>query len=148
MSKEFSEKMGEMIKIMFELNECAKKNCSSEKNNIMANKKTAELYIKYTTETNNENKIKLLNQIYKNNIIHDYNKCMIKNCKTIYNDIIKFLRSLNIATSQDNKINEDIETMINEIEKLYNKSNLTKKDYNTISKNIVTLMTSINKLIK
>jgi hypothetical protein len=114
----------------------------------MANKKSAALYIKYTTEPNRENKIKLLDEIYKNNIIYKYNKCMIKNCKLIYNDIIKFLRSLNTKTSQDNKINEDIETMISEIEKLYNKKNLTKKDYNKIGKNIVTLMTSINKLIK
>jgi hypothetical protein len=46
---------------------------------------------------------------------------MIKNCKSIYNDIIKFLRSLNTVNTNNNKINEDIETMISQIEKLYNK---------------------------
>jgi len=147
MNKEFTEKIGQMIKIMFELNECVKKNCSVEKNNIITNKKSAALYLKYTTEQNRENKIKLLDEIYKNKIIYKYNKCMIKNCKSIYNDIIKFLRSLNTVNTDNNKLNEDIETMISEIEKLYNKKNLTKKDYNIIGKNIVTLMTSINKLL-
>jgi hypothetical protein len=136
-----------MMKILFEISECSKKNCSVEKNKMMTNKKTDELYNKFNAETNNENKIKLLDEIYKNKIIYKYNKCMIKNCKSIYNDIIKFLRSLNTVNTDNNKLNEDIETMISQIEKLYNKKNLTKKDYNIIGKNIVTLMTSINKLL-
>jgi hypothetical protein len=135
------------MKILFEISECSKKNCSVEKNKMMTNKKTDELYNKFNAETNNENKIKLLDEIYKNKIIYKYNKCMIKNCKSIYNDIIKFLRSLNTVNTDNNKLNEDIETMISQIEKLYNKKNLTKKDYNIIGKNIVTLMTSINKLL-
>jgi len=58
MNKEFTEKIGQMIKIMFELNECAKK-LFCWINNMITNKKSAALYLKYTTEQNRENKIKL-----------------------------------------------------------------------------------------
>jgi hypothetical protein len=143
MDKEFSEKIGEMMKIMFEISECSKKNCSAEKNKMMANKKTAELYNKYNRETNHENKIKLLNQIYKNNLIYKYNKCVVKHCKKIFNDYINFFRSFISIIPDSNSKRAKLENMITEIEKIFINDNLSKSQYKIYTKNIAELMSSI-----
>jgi hypothetical protein len=144
MDKEFSKKIGEMMKILFEISECSKKNCSVEKNKMMTNKKTAELYNKYTTETNNENKIKLLDEISKNNFIYKYNKCVVKHCKKIFNDYIKFYRSIITIISFSNPVRAKLENIITEIEKLFINDNLLKKDHKIYIKNMNELISSIN----
>jgi len=144
MDKEFAKKIGEMMKILFEISECSKKNCSAEKNKMMANKKTAELYNKFNAETNNENKIKLLNQIYKNNLIYKYDKCVVKHCNKIFNNFMKFLRSFISIIPSSNPKRAKLENMITELEKLFINENLSKAQYKIYTKNIAELMTSIN----
>lgn len=148
MNKDFAKKMDEITKIAFELIKCSNQNCTAQKNKMMANKKAATLYIKYKTESNRENKIKLLDEIYKNKIIYEYNKCMIKNCKTIYNDIIKFLRSLIAIIPHTNPISKELENMITELEKIYNKDNLTQNEFKIFGKNVAKLMSAINNFAK
>lgn len=143
MNKDFAKKIGEMMKISYSLIECSIKNCSEEKKKIMANKKTAALYIKYNTEQNIENKLKLLNKLNKNNIIYNYDKCVIKHCKNIFNDLMKILKSFINIIPETNPKRERLDKMIIELDILFNTSKLTKKQYKIYTKNITELLASI-----
>lgn len=144
MDKDFAKKIGEMMKISFELMECSKKNCSEEKKKIMADKKTADLYLKYNLEKNKENKLKLLNALSKNNIIFEYDKCVIKHCKKIFNDLMKIIKSFVDILPKSNPKRDKIYKMAGELETLFNTSVLTKKQYKIYTKNIIELLDSIN----
>lgn len=144
--KNIQEKIGEMIKIMVEIVKCSKINCSAQENKMNTNKKTAALVKKYNTEPNNENKIKLINEISKNNLIYEYSKCVVKNCKKIFDDYIKFLKSFINILPDNNPKREKFEKFITELEKIFNSSKLSKSQFKISAKNIAELKSLITSI--
>jgi len=143
MNSEFSKKIGELMKISFELMECSKQNCSEQKEKIMANKKANSLFNNYNKETDIKKKLKLANQYSRNNIIYEYTKCNVKYCKKIFSDLINLIKSfISVLPGNDQK-RITLDKMITELETLFKKDELTKKEYNIYIKNITKLMSSI-----
>jgi hypothetical protein len=143
MNSDFSKKIGELMKISFELMECSKKNCSEQKEKIMANKKANSLFTNYNKETNINKKLKLANQYSRNNIIFEYTKCNVKYCKKIFSNLINLIKSVVSVIPENNPKRVNLNKMINELETLFKKDELTKKEYSIYIKNITKLMSSI-----
>jgi hypothetical protein len=143
MNSEFSKKIGELMKISFELMECSKQNCSEQKEKIMANKKANSLFNNYNKETDIKKKLKLANQYSRNNIIYEYTKCNVKYCKKIFSDLINLIKSFISVLPENDQKRVNLNKMITELETLFKKDELTKKEYNIYIKNITKLMSSI-----
>ena len=143
MSEDFSKKIGQLMKLSFELIDCSKKNCSKQKKKLMTNKKTGPLYIAYTTETDTHKKLKLLNELSKNNIAYQYDKCVVNHCKKIFKDLMKLLRTFISVIPHTNPKREKLDNMLTKLEKLFTTDKLTKKDYKIYTKNITELMGSL-----
>ena len=143
MNSNFSKKIGELMKISFELLECSKQNCSEQKEKIMANKKANSLFTNYNKETDIKKKLKLANQYSRNNIIYEYTKCNVKYCKKIFSDLINLIKSFISVLPENDQKRVNLNKMITELETLFKKDELTKKEYNIYIKNITKLMSSI-----
>jgi hypothetical protein len=144
MSNKISE-ISEIMKILFELVKCSNKNCSQQKKKINANKKTKDLYDKYNSEQNFKIKLKLANEISKNNIIYEYDKCVVKHCNNIFNDFIKILKIIAVSKipPENSEKLKQFNKIVIELETLFSTSNLTKEKYETYAKNITELMESV-----
>lgn len=134
--------MDNLNKIMnasMSLIECSKKNCIEHKKKLMANKELYEKYMAYNKETDKTKKIQLLNELYKHNIMFEYNKCILKNCKKMFKDLMQITATIfeNIPKTDPNytKLNKIFE----HYKKLINKPNLTIKDYNLLQKYMIEL---------
>jgi hypothetical protein len=134
-----------LFAIYFELSECAEKNCSAEKKNIMANKNAADLYTNYKTEKNIKKKIELGEQYSENDLIYEYNKCLMKHCNKILNNLIILIKSIISTMPKSNSKQKNLDKMISELEILFKKHQLTKKEFKTYVKNMAELMLSIDK---
>ena len=77
----------------------------------MTNKKTGPLYIAYTTETDTHKKLKLLNELSKNNIAYQYDKCVVNHCKKIFKDLMKLLRTFISVIPHTNPKREKIDNL-------------------------------------
>lgn len=129
-----------MLAITFELSECAK-NCSEQKNNMMADKKTAELYTNYKAEKEDiKKKLKLGKEYGENKLIYKYNKCLMNHCNKIICDVMKLLRSIISAIPENDPTRKKLDKMIDELEILLKKKELTKKEYKTYIKNMAQLI--------
>ena len=131
-----------MLAITFELSECAK-NCSEQKNNMMADKKTAELYTNYKAEKDIQKKLNLGKEYGENKLIYKYNKCLMKHCNKIISDVIKLFRSIISAIPENDPTRKKLDKMIDELEILLKKKELTKKEYKTYIKNMAELIVII-----
>jgi uncharacterized protein YjcR len=132
-----------MVAILSDMVECAKKNCSEQKEKIMANKKANSLFNNYNKETDIKKKLKLANQYSRNNIIYEYTKCNVKYCKKIFSDLINLIKSFISVLPENDQKRVNLNKMITELETLFKKDELTKKEYNIYIKNITKLMSSI-----
>jgi hypothetical protein len=140
-----NDKMSEIFLILIELVKCSKKNCSQQKKKINADKKTKDLYDKYNLEQNLKIKLKLANEISKNNIIYEYDKCVVKHCNNIFNDFIKMLKIIAVSKipPKNSQKLKQFNKIIIELETLFNTSDLTVEKYETYAKNITELMESV-----
>jgi hypothetical protein len=143
MNSNFSKKIGELMKISFELLECSKQNCSEQKEKIMANKKANSLFTNYNKETDIKKKLKLANQYSRNNIIYEYTKCNVKYCKKIFSDLLNLIKSVISVLPGNDQKRITLDKMIIELETLFKKEELTKEDLKIYIKNITKLMNSI-----
>jgi len=143
MNSNFSKKIGELMKISFELLECSKQNCSEQKEKIMANKKANSLFTNYNKETDIKKKLKLANQYSRNNIIYEYTKCNVKYCKKIFSDLLNLIKSVIFVLPGNDQKRITLDKMIIELETLFKKEELTKEDLKIYIKNITKLMNSI-----
>jgi hypothetical protein len=143
MNSNFSKKIGELMKISFELLECSKENCSEQKEKIMANKKANSLFTNYNKETDIKKKLKLANQYSRNNIIYEYTKCNVKYCKKIFSDLLNLIKSVISVLPGNDQKRITLDKMIIELETLFKKEELTKEDLKIYIKNITKLMNSI-----
>lgn len=146
MNSDFSKKIGELMKISFELMECSKQNCSEQKEKIMANKKANSLFNNYNKETNIKKKLKLANQYSRNNIIYEYTKCNVKYCKKIFSDLINLIKSVISVLPENDQKRVTLDKMIIELETLFKKEELTKEELKIYIKNITKLMNSITSI--
>jgi hypothetical protein len=140
-----SNKISEILKILFELVKCSNNNCLEQKKKINADKKTKDLYDKYNSEQNFKIKLKLTNEISKNNIIYEYDKCVIKHCNNIFNDFIKILKIIAVSKipAENSEKLKQFNKIVIELETLFSTSDLTKKQFKTYAKNITELMESV-----
>lgn len=132
-----------MVAILSDMVECAKKNCSEQKEKIMADNKTAALYKSYNFEKNINNKLILTKKYSENDIIYDYNKCRIKNCTKILNNLMILFRSIIDTLSINDEKRTELNKMIVELETLFKKKELTKEEFKIYLKNITVLMNNI-----
>jgi len=128
-----------ILQLAFELSECAK-NCSEQKNNIMADKTAAALYTNYRAEKDIKIKLKLGKQYSENNLIYENNKCLMKHCNKILGNVIKLFKSIISVISENDPTRKKLDKMADELETLLKNQQLTKKEYKTYVKNITELM--------
>lgn len=137
MNKEFPKNINEIMNIVFSLMECSRKNCLEKKKKILADK---ELVIKYKQAElikDREQKIKVLTELGKNNLLYEYDKCVIKNCKRILIDLIGILKK-NMKYIPN--INSNFNKLIKDNELILKKKELTKKDQIIFYANMAELM--------
>lgn len=132
-----------MIAISSDLVECAKKHCLEQKNKIMEDKETAILHKNYKSEKNIDKKLIFAQQYSENDIIYNYNKCLIKNCTKILNDLMIFLRSIINTLTIKNEERVELNKMIVELETLFKKKELTKEEFKIYNNNITILLNTI-----
>ena len=136
MEKVFGENFGQMITLTMLLMKCAAQQCTKETNNAVINEKLAAKYAQFKVEENKAKKLKLLGEINKTKIMYELNKCVMTNCKTLVDDLLKKLKEiLNIVPKSSPKY-ERMNAVINEIETVVNTPLLTEKQYNKHIKNI------------
>ena len=137
MNKEFPKNINEMMNMLFSLMKCSRKNCLEKKKKILADK---ELVIKYKQAeliNDREQKIKVLTELGKNNLLYEYDKCVIKNCKRILIDLIGILNK-NLKNIPN--INSNFNKLIKDNELILKKKDLTKKDQIIFYANMAELM--------
>jgi hypothetical protein len=132
-----------MVAILSDMVECANKNCSKQKEKIMANNNTATLYNNYNFEKNIDNKLKLAEKYSENDIIYDYNKCRIKSCNKILINLMILFRSIIDTLSITDEKRGELNKMIVELEPLFKKKELTKEEFKMYVKNISILMSNV-----
>ena len=141
MSKNLENKIDKFLNIFIKADKCITKNCSQQKNKLMADKKASNLYHDFTMLKDIDRKIKLMNEFTDNKIIYEYEKCVFKHCKKIYYDVIKLLKLLLTEIPNSNPKRIELENMIIEIETSLNKNtSFTKKEYKMYFKNIPKLL--------
>ena len=132
-----------LFAIYFELKICAEKHCSQQKKNIMNDKKTADLHTNYTNEKDIKKKLELRKQYSENDLMYEYNKCVVKDCNKILNNTMKLFKSIISTVPESDLKRKELDKMIVELEKLFKKNTLTKKDHKTYIKRITELMFTI-----
>ena len=135
-----AKKIGEMMSILLSLMECSKKNCSKEKQEVEKNKELYAKYLKLNTITDTNEKLKLMNELSKNNIIFKYDKCVFKFCKEILKNLINMLKTLASTIPKTNPKYNTINKMINELDILFKKTNYTKKEHKIFITNFTQIM--------
>ena len=84
MDKELLENMQKLMAITASLSTCSTKNCNELKKIMMQDTEYTSLNTQYVNEKNTKKKEKLLDKISENELLHNYNKCILKHCKEIY----------------------------------------------------------------
>lgn len=135
-----AKKIGEMMRILFSLMECSKKNCLKEKQEIEKNKELIEKKARLNLTTDANEKIKLINELSKNNIIFKYDKCVFKYCKEILKNLINMLKTLASTIPKTNPKYNTINKMIEELDILFKKTNYTKKEHKIFITNFTQIM--------
>ena len=130
----------DLYKLMREtskLQTCSSKNCSDLKIKLMNDK--------YKSEKNEKKKDKLLDTISKNELLYNYNKCILNNCKKIFK---KFFNIIKVVLDKIPKSHPDydkLHKMIGELDNFYKLKDITKEQHEIYVKNIEKLMTTISK---
>lgn len=140
MNKEFPKNINEIMNIVFSLMECSRKNCLEKKKKLLAD---SELVIKYKQAElikDREQKIKVLTELGKNNLLYEYDKCVIKNCKKILIDIINIFKKNMKYMKYIPNINSNFNNLIKDNELILKKKDLTKKDQIIFYANMTELM--------
>ena len=144
MEKEFGVKFGQMITLVMLLLKCAAQNCAKETKSAAINKKLAAKYAQFKVEENKAKKLKLLGEINKTKIMYELNTCVIKNCKTLVNDLLSKLKEISNIVPKNSPKYERMIFVINEIETVINTPELTEKQYNKHIKNINDILATLD----
>jgi len=132
MNKILIEEIKKISKIIMKLVQCSSQNCGKLFNKLKKDKETYNKYLKANTEIDIIKKEKLLNEIYKNKLVYEYNNCIIINCKNIYIESLDILEKIINISSHSNEIKINIINILNKIKKIFKFKNLSKKKINEV----------------
>ena len=142
-NKKFNQNISKLMKKTAELATCYSNKCGVLKNKLQEDKDYMSSIIQSITMNKSKKKDKLLDKLSKNELLYNYNKCILKNCKKIYKNLLNIIKiNLNILPKTYPKYKEMI-YYISELEKLINsKTLLTKEENKLFIKNSHNLMST------
>ena len=142
-NKKFNQNISKLMKKTAELATCYSNKCGVLKNKLEEDKDYMTTIIQSITMNKSKKKDKLLDKLSKNELLYNYNKCILKNCKKIYKNLLNIIKiNLNILPKTYPKYKEMI-YYISELEKLINsKTLLTKEENKLFIKNSHNLMST------
>ena len=131
------------MQCVFSLMECSHKNCKKQKQDLENDKVLYKKYAELKLETNYKKKIELINELSKNDIMFEYDKCVLVNCKKMFYELMTILR-INLDTiPKSNPKYQTLTTLITELETIIQVPNMNKTHHKTFIKNITELMQNI-----
>ena len=141
MDKKQTKEIQDMMNITLSLMNCSKDKCMIQKNEILKNMDIVKKYAKLNYITDKNEITKIVNQLGKNNIVFEYEKCVFNNCKKILKNLINMLQ-LFVVTNlpETDKKYKKITTLLNKLSIIINKKEYTIKDNNEFIKNNILLM--------
>jgi hypothetical protein len=138
--------LNEIKTIIVTMAMCAFDNCKETRKKINDNLKIEDKFKNAMFENDVNKKNKLLTEIYKNKLVYNYNKCIIKNCKIIYNDFLdKIEKIISIPQFPKNK-KEQINNYLKDIKTIFKSKKTNIKTINIIIKNSEIIGKIINKI--
>jgi|694.fasta_scaffold02753_39 hypothetical protein len=142
-NKKFNQNISKLMKKTAELATCYSNKCGVLKNKLEEDKDYMTTIIQAITMNKSKKKDKLLDKLSKNELLYNYNKCILKNCKNIYKNLLNIIKiNLNILPKTYPKYKE-MNYYISELEKLINvKTLLTKEENKLFIKNSHNLMST------
>jgi hypothetical protein len=142
-NKKLNENVSKLMKKTAELATCYSNKCGVLKNKLEEDKDYMSSIIQSITMNKSKKKDKLLDKLSKNELLYNYNKCILKNCKKIYKNLLNILKiNINILHKTYPKYKE-MNYYISELEKLINvKTLLTKEENKLFIKNSHNLMST------
>ena len=142
-NKKLNENVSKLMKKTAELATCYSNKCGVLKNKLEEDKDYMTTIIQSITMNKSKKKDKLLDKLSKNELLYNYNKCILKNCKSIYKNFLNIMKiNLNILHKTYPKYKE-MNYYISELEKLINvKTLLTKEENKLFIKNSHNLMST------
>ena len=133
------DKLNDIMKASISLLECSNKNCIEHKKKLMANKELYEKYMAYNKEFDKTKKLQILTDLAKHNIMFEYNKCILKNCKNMYKELMILTSSIFEKIPKTDPNYNKLNKIFDHYKKIINKHNLTIKDYNLLQKYVIEL---------
>jgi hypothetical protein len=142
-NKKFNQNISKLMKKTAELATCYSNKCGVLKNKLEEDKDYMTTIIQAITMNKSKKKDKLLDKLSKNELLYNYNKCILKNCKNIYKNLLNIMKiNINTLPKTYPKYKE-MNYYISELEKLINvKTLLTKEENKLFIKNSHNLMST------
>ena len=136
-----------LMKTTGELTACYSKNCGVLKIKLMDDKEYLALNTQYIKMKQSKKKDKLLDKLNENEVLYNYNRCILKNCKNIYKNLLNIMK-INLSTiPKTNHKYKEANDIISELEKLMNsKEVLTKEENKLYLKNSRNLASKMSKI--
>ena len=121
-----------LMKKTGELTACYSKNCGILKIKLTDDKDYISLNTEYKNMKQSKKKDKLLDKLSENEVLYNYNRCILKNCKNIYKNLLNIMKiNINILHKTYPKYKE-MNYYISELEKLINVKTLLTKEENKL----------------
>ena len=131
-NKKLNENISKLMKKTAELATCYSNKCGVLKNKLQEDKDYMSSIIQSITMNKSKKKDKLLDKLSKNEMLYNYNKCILKNCKSIYKNLLNIMKiNINILHKTYPKYKE-MNYYISELEKLINVKTLLTKEENKL----------------
>jgi len=134
---------GELFKLISQISICSSKNCSESKTKMMNDTEIFQKYMKANLEPDVKKKTELLNKIYKNKLVYEYNNCLFKHCSKLYVELINIIEKI-INLKQLPKEKKDLlNKLIKEIKKDVKSPKISNEKINRILNNFNILQSLI-----
>ena len=131
-NKKFNQNISKLMKKTAELATCYSNKCGVLKNKLEEDKDYMSSIIQSITMNKSKKKDKLLDKLSKNEMLYNYNKCILENCKKIYKNSLNIMKiNINILHKTYPKYKE-MNYYISELEKLINSKTLLTKEENKL----------------
>lgn len=141
MHNNIQNQLNNMIKSITDLTLCSNKNCIEARNKLLENKIIYEKFLKASLELDADKKEKLLNEVYKNKQVIEYNACVFKHCKKMYINLFNIFDSLiKIAPFPKDK-KDKLKEILDKVKPILKSSNLTNSQITKIIKNFTIIQT-------
>ena len=146
-NKKLNENVSKLMKKTAELATCYSNKCGVLKNKLEEDKDYMSSIIQSITMNKSKKKDKLLDKLSKNELLYNYNKCILKNCKNIYKNLLNIMK-INLKTlPKTNHEYKEANDIISELEKLMNSKKVFTKEENKLflknSRNLAAIMSKI-----